>query len=59
MKENVSLRKLEAQCHCIYADLYQTCGTLPLHSFEHLCSRLHAIQVRMHSFRGGLNTASQ
>ncbi len=38
----------------LYADLYQRCGQMPLHSLEALARKIHAIDIKIRSFRGGL-----
>lgn len=44
----------EAERACLYAELYQRAATMDVHSLERLCRRIHGIEIKMRSFRGGI-----
>ena len=49
------MKDLEMQLVCLNADLYQCCGSMPLTSLERLCRRIHLIELKIYSFKGGKN----
>lgn len=53
-KQRESLMELENRLQCLYVALYQTCGTMPLSLLENLCRRIHMIESRINSFKGGI-----
>lgn len=53
LREGESLNDLKAELACLNADLYQMCGTMPLHAFESLCRKIHLIELKIYSFKGG------
>lgn len=54
MKLSRSQQELEGQRNCLYADLYQRAATMDVHSLERLCRRVHSIEIKIRSFRGGI-----
>ena len=54
MLSDKSKRELHGRRSCLYADLYQTCGSLDLHSLESLCRRLHIIDIKLYAIKGGI-----
>ena len=52
-RERYTVNELEAQLTCLTADLYQHCGTMPVAPLERLCRRIHLIELRIYSFKGG------
>lgn len=53
LREGESIIELKERLVCLYADLYQMCGHMPLHSFESLCRKIHGIEIKLYSFKGG------
>lgn len=51
--ERYTLKDLEMQLVCLNADLYQCCGSMPLTSLERLCRKIHLIELKIYSFKGG------
>lgn len=45
---------MEAQRSCLYAELSQRAATMDVCSLERLCRRIHSIEIKMHSFKGGI-----
>lgn len=52
-KERATQRELEDRLACLYVSLYQSCGTMPIGSLENLCRKIHVIELRIYSFKGG------
>lgn len=48
-------KELEIQQRNLYADLYQTCGSMTVRSLETLCRKIHSLEIKIRSFRGGKN----
>lgn len=53
--------RIERTCHemelklkSLYAELYMTAATMDIHSLERLCRRIHGIEIKIRSFRGGI-----
>ena len=53
-KEEIARYELEAERIFLYHRLYTEAATMDLHSLERLCREIHCIEIRIHSFRGGL-----
>ena len=60
-KRCVEMSRIETTCHdmelrrkCLYAELYQRAATMDIHSLERLCRRIHCIEIKTHSFKGGI-----
>lgn len=49
-----TIQDLEVQYLCLYAELRQQAATMDLHSLERLCRRIHALEIKKRSFRGGI-----
>lgn len=45
---------MEVQRNCLYAEIYQSAATMDVRSLERLCRRVHSIEIRIHSFKGGM-----
>lgn len=45
---------MELRRKCLYAELYQMAAKMDIHSLERLCRRIHGLEIKMHSFKGGL-----
>lgn len=54
LKEERARQELEAQRNCLYAELYQRAASMGVRSLEALCRRIHSIEIKIHSFKGGL-----
>ena len=54
MKGNTTHKEYMKRRMMLYADLYQQCGQMHLHSLETLCRKIHTIDIKIRSFRGGL-----
>ena len=48
-------KELEMQRRSLYADLYQTCGSMTVRSLETVCRKIHSLEIKIRSFRGGKN----
>ena len=44
-------KELERRRSSLYADLYQLCGQMTVHSLENLCRKIHAIEWKIYSFK--------
>lgn len=53
MRERATLDELRGRLACLRADLYQMCGQMPVASLERLCRRIHTIEFKIYSFKGG------
>ena len=53
LREGESIIELKERLVCLYADLYQMCGHMPLAAFESLCRKIHGIEYKLYSFKGG------
>lgn len=53
LREGESIEDLEAQLAWLYADLYQMGWSVSLRSFENLCRKIHIIEFKIYSFKGG------
>ena len=47
-------KDMEVQRNCLYAEIYQSAATMDVRSLERLCRRVHSIEIRIHSFKGGM-----
>jgi len=54
MKEERARRELEAQRNCLYMDLHRTVTIIDLHGLERLLRKIHTIELKIHSFKGGI-----
>lgn len=54
-----ALKELKAQRSSLMADLYQTCGQMTVRSLEALCRKIHCIELKIHSFKGGIHGNNQ
>ena len=54
MKEERTRQKLEAERCLLYLDLYGSVTVMDLHSMERLVRRIHIIELKIHSFKGGI-----
>lgn len=54
LKGEKTKKELEDRRSCLYADLYQTCTKLSVRAMEELCRRIHSVEIKIHSFKGGL-----
>lgn len=54
MKEERTRQKLEADRCCLYLDLYRTVTDMSLRSLESLVRKIHIIELKIHSFKGGI-----
>ena len=54
LKEETARHELEAQKYCLYEELYRRAGSMDLYSFESVYRRIHCIDIKLISFRGGL-----
>lgn len=45
---------MEMQRACLYIELRHRAATMDLHSLERLCRRIHGIEIKIRSFRGGI-----
>lgn len=54
LKEEIAKAEYGAQRASLYAELYHKAASLDIHSLERLCRRLHIIEIRIHSFKGGI-----
>lgn len=49
-KKELMLQKTD-----LYAHLYCVCGTSTVEYFEMICRKIHGIEIKIHSFKGGLH----
>lgn len=54
MREERARRELEARRASLYADLYQRAGMMGVSSVESLCRKMHIIELKIQSFKGGI-----
>lgn len=54
MREERAKRELEARRASLYADLYQRAGMMGVSSVESLCRKMHIIELKIQSFKGGI-----
>jgi len=54
MKEERARRELEAQRCCLYLDLHRLATVMDVHSLERLVRKIHIIELKIHSFKGGI-----
>lgn len=54
LKAKTTLKELSLRQQSLQADIYQRAATISLHSLESLCRRLHTIELKIHSYKGGL-----
>lgn len=55
IKAKTTLKELSLRHQCLQADIYQRAATISLHSLESLCRRLHIIELKIYSSRGGIH----
>lgn len=48
-------KELEMQLMSLDAYLYQTCGNMTVHRLEAICRKIHSLEIKIRSFRGGKN----
>ena len=53
LREGESINDLKCRLACLYADLYQMAAHMPLHALESLCRKIHGIEIKLYSFKGG------
>lgn len=46
--------ELEAERMRLYAELHRSVAYIGMHAFEGLLRRVHMIEVKIHSFKGGI-----
>ena len=46
-------KELEMQLMSLDAYLYQACGSMTVRSLESICRKIHLLEIKIHSFRGG------
>lgn len=54
MRPEKTIRNIEAQMKSLYISLYQTCISMSLTHLEEVCRRIHTLEIKIRSFRGGL-----
>ena len=47
-------KELNSQRACLYVELRMACATMDVHSLERLCRKIHCIEIKIRSFRGGI-----
>lgn len=53
LKEEVARRELIALRSGLFVDLYQRAGSMAVNSVESLSRRIHVIDLKIYSFKGG------
>lgn len=51
---NGSKEELERQCRILYASLHTGVAVMDLHSMERLVRRIHILEIKLQSFKGGI-----
>ena len=54
LKEETARKELIAQMYCYYEELRRRVGSIDIDSFERLYRKIHCLEIRLRSFRGGL-----
>ena len=54
MRPEKTIMHLDALKRSLYISLYQACVSSSVEHMEEICRRIHMIEIRMMSFRGGL-----
>lgn len=54
LKEERAKKDLEGLRSGLYAELYQRAASMSVRSLEVLCRKIHSIEIKIHSFKGGL-----
>ena len=54
LKEEHARGELKALRLQLYGELWQRAGDMTLHSLESLCRKIHILDLKLHSFRGGI-----
>lgn len=51
---NSSKEELERQCRILYESLHRRVGAIDLHSMERLVRKIHILEIKIQSFKGGI-----
>ena len=54
LKEEIARKELQAQQYCLYEELYRRAGEMDVCSLESVYRRIHCIDIKLQSFRGGI-----
>ena len=54
LREKLTVLEIDIQIAVLYSELQRRVSTMDLHSFERMCRKIHGLQIKKHSFRGGL-----